>query len=97
MWHNFKASENKLWILDWEELTEISEVRPELTDEISFWTAMKHYNKGVSLGLVCNEFKQKYFIDSTLKNQAFAALNSMSSRGIAMGKILLKELKGVCE
>jgi hypothetical protein len=51
----------------------------------------------VSLGLVCNEFKQKYFIDSTLKNQAFAALNSMSSRGIAMGKILLKELKGVCE
>lgn len=97
MWHNFKASKNKLWILDWEELTEISETRPELTDEISFWTAMKHYNKGESLESVCNEFKQKYFIDSILKNQAFAALNSMASRGIAMGKILLKELEGDCK
>lgn len=97
MWHNFKASKNKLWILDWEELTEISEARPELTDEISFWTAMKHYNKGESLESVCNEFKQKYFIDSKLKNNAIAALNSMSSRGIAMGKILLKELEGDCK
>ena len=97
MWHNFKAAGNKLWILDWEELVEINETRPELTDEISFWTAMMHYNKGMSLNFVCTEFKQKYFNDGNLKNKAIAALNSMSSRGIAMGKILLKELEGDCK
>lgn len=94
MWHNFKSDGENLWILDWEELSEISDARPELTDEISFWTAMVYYNKGASLDFVCNEFKQRYFVNSNLKEQAFAALNSMSSRGIAMGKILLKELEG---
>ena len=97
MWHNFKADGNKLWILDWEELVEINDARPELTDEISFWTAMMYYNKGASLNFVCNEFKQRYFVNSKLKEQALMALSSMSSRGIAMGKILLKELKGSCK
>ena len=93
MWHNLRVANGKIWILDWEELASISEERPSMTDEISFWTALDHFQLRHSIDDVYAEFKRRY-ADPEMRRPAFVALESMASRKIAMGEILLNRILG---
>ena len=79
-------SSGRLWVIDWEEA---SGELPSLCDEISYWTAMEHYGRGVPLSGVWESFKRRYLDRGDLKDDARAALQSMAERKIAMGRELL--------
>lgn len=90
-WHNFKKSNERLWILDWEEMS--AEI-PKLSDEISLETSFAYYWKGYSLHLVWKAFKEKYFVDSTQREEARLAVMDLYKRQVSMGEILLQLWKG---
>lgn len=85
-WHNLKVAKGKLWVLDWEEM---SNNLPKLVDEISFVSMLNHYNRGFTEEEVWKIIIKKH---GETKADVQLAVKSMASRGIAMGVKLTKFL-----
>lgn len=84
-WHNLKVDANdQLWILDWEEM---DDALPKLTDEVSFYAMLDHYNRGKSVEEVWRSLCRTH---SGETDELYKAIRSMNDRDIAMGRELAK-------
>ena len=87
-WHNLKADDDdRLWILDWEEM---DAALPKLTDEVSFYSMLDHYNRGKTVEEVWRSLCRMH---SEEADELGEAIRSMKKRGIAMGRELAKYIE----
>lgn len=87
-WHNFKASGDDLWILDWEEM---SASLPDRVDEISLNCGRWIYWDKAGLRRAFDMFDDKFLatdVDGTV-----VAVKNLVERGIAPGELLMKHLR----
>jgi len=82
-WHNFKAVDDQLWILDWEEMQKGG---PCLSDEISLDFGLKYYWQHVSKERVVREFEERY--RGCRWELAKEAVRDLMRRRVTMGDIL---------
>lgn len=85
-WHNLKICGDKLWVLDWEEM---SQDLPKLTDEISFEIMRAHYNKGLSIQETWSLIKTRYCKNHARTREVLETFESMYNRKIALETELL--------
>lgn len=86
-WHNFKASGEKLWIVDWEEMRESDN---SIIDEICMECGLAYYWRHASIEEIATVFQSKYGRDSRISSMAKAAVEDLAQRKITMGGILKK-------
>ena len=89
-WHNVKIANGKLWILDWEEM---SEVLPKLTDAVSLETSYAYYWQRKPLVQVLEDFSKKYLENNVTVSDAVATVEDLYSRKMSMGDVLHNFIK----
>ena len=85
-WHNLKICGDKLWVLDWEEM---SQDLPKLTDEISFEMMLAHYNKGLSIQETWSLIKMRHCENPVGARKVLETFESMFNRKLTMEAELL--------
>ena len=88
-WHNFKASGEDLWIVDWEEMRQTENC---LGDEICLECGLAYYWQRKPIAHVMEMFRSKYGADETLRAKAWDAVEDLARRKITMGDVLKKVL-----
>ena len=82
--HNFRVSDNRLWLFDWEEFTAAG---PCLTDEICFFLCVRHFELAWPIEKVFQDFASSYLQKNELMYQrALQALAFLFALKISMGQ-----------
>lgn len=84
-WHNFKASGEDLWIVDWEEMRQTKNC---LVDEICLECGLAYYWQHKSIAQVMEMFRSKYGCNASTRAMAKDAVDDLESRRITMGDLL---------
>lgn len=88
-WHNFKASGEDLWIVDWEEMRKSENC---LVDEICLECGLAYYWQHKPIDKVMEVFRSKYGCKASTRTMAKEAVDDLARRKVTMGDVLKKRL-----
>lgn len=87
--HNFRRASGRIWVLDWEEMTEKG---PVLADEVCFFLSTRRFDLGWSMEKVGSAFRRLY-LETPFRTTAIQAVAYLYGRKISMGREIIEFLE----